>query len=769
MFTSVTFVGLMTSTFSCDSAPTAISPSIAMEVRELFRNLEKEAECALCLHTVKKPKTLPCLHSFCLICLDNLANFARRQLQTAVSCPVCLTPFQIPEGDTFAGLPTAFHLNRLVDVLALEHGGAQTQSCSSCEENTAATCYCFDCHDFFCTACVKVHSRMKMSRGHRSVGIDNLQAQDIEELIQRPVMCAEKYHDKEPLEYYCQQCKVCICHKCGFVNHDRHEKVDIQQAAEEHKLQMVDALEKAKKEFAGWEKDFNRRTEFLEKRREEIIAAQNKVRTTMEEIIGVLREHETTMINKLSDILDAQRRDHATQRLNFDLFAAKLRSTLEYGDAIMQRSIGAEILQAEPCVFERCEELMKTNKLSFRKLPFVDYVANAANLQKVRLLDLGRVVCSDTDPSRSVAVGRGLQAAQVGVETEFTVTQEDAEGKLFYCEDDRVTATVRSSTGEHLQEKIEDSKDGKYRVTYTPESAGQHDVLVTINGEPLPGSPWSVQVTPYQYQTLFTFGSKGTGPGQFDGPVAIAVSQSTGNIAVADYFNCRIQMFSSKGRYLREFDRAGPGDDRLAWPVSVAVTSCGSVIVRHGAFAGFKTMSVLTENGQFIKHINQHLREPGIVSVGQDGHLIACDWGDNTIKILSPDGTELLRSFGVPDCDSCPSFAIHHQDKFFVSYFSGRSIKVFNTEGKFLYNITSEETGDGQFQDPCGLAVDKFNNLIVCDSGNTKLRMFTLDGKFLGKIEEQLTGIVAPGSVAVANDGHVFVTDRTKNCVHVLH
>ena len=91
-----------------------------MDVQQLFRNLQKEAECPLCLETVNNPKTLPCLHSFCLECLDKHAGFARRQLQATIKCPVCQTSFQIPEGDSFKNLPTSYHLNRLVDVLALK-------------------------------------------------------------------------------------------------------------------------------------------------------------------------------------------------------------------------------------------------------------------------------------------------------------------------------------------------------------------------------------------------------------------------------------------------------------------------------------------------------------------------------------------------------------------------------------------------------------------------------------------------------------------------
>ena len=147
-----------------------------MDVQQLFRNLQKEAECPLCLETVNNPKTLPCLHSFCLECLDKHAGFARRQLQATIKCPVCQTSFQIPEGDSFKNLPTSYHLNRLVDVLALKDSGAQAQKCGSCDENNTASSYCFVCQSFLCTPCFEAHQRLKATRGHRNVVIEKLQA-----------------------------------------------------------------------------------------------------------------------------------------------------------------------------------------------------------------------------------------------------------------------------------------------------------------------------------------------------------------------------------------------------------------------------------------------------------------------------------------------------------------------------------------------------------------------------------------------------------------
>lgn len=79
--------------------------------------------------------------------------------------------------------------------------------------------------------------------------MDNLQAQDVQELIQRPVMCSQQYHEDQPLEFYCEDCKVLVCHKCSVVSHNRHSMTDIQKAAEGQKSQMGEVVAKVKAEI----------------------------------------------------------------------------------------------------------------------------------------------------------------------------------------------------------------------------------------------------------------------------------------------------------------------------------------------------------------------------------------------------------------------------------------------------------------------------------------------------------------------------------------
>ena len=73
---------------------------------------------------------------------------------------------------------------------------------------------------------------------------------------------------------------------------------------------------------------------------------------------------------------------------------------------------------------------------------------------------------------------------------------------------------------------------------------------IQVNGQPLTGSPWVVQV-PHQDQFAFYVLSTGKHV-EYYWPIDIAVREKTGTIAVTDRDNERIEMFSSDGSFLRE-------------------------------------------------------------------------------------------------------------------------------------------------------------------------------------------------------------------------
>ena len=657
-------------------------------------------------------------------------------------------------------MPASYHLNRLVDVLALKDGGTQAQKCSSCDENNTASSYCFVCQIFLCTACFEAHQRLKTTRGHRNVVIQNLNVQDVQELIHRPAVCSQQYHENQPLEFYCEECKVLICHKCSVVGHNRHTMTDTQKAAQVQKMQMKDALKKVKAETVIYDNEIRKQTELMDKTKNEILSAEKKMTDAVEERIRELREHERVMKAKFAEIYEAQQKHYATRLENFELVLTQLQSCIERGESALERNVSAEILQTNQIIVGRCEELLNVTKPDIYKPPHVNYIVeNQLNP------GLDRIVVSNTDPLLCLAEVDNQELVREKTVADFIIVTRDSGGKQCYHEDDQVKVNIITPADDQLETEIKDTKDGKYTVTYTPQCVGQHRVEIQVNGQPLTGSPWVVQVIPHQYQFAFQFGSEGKEQGQFKCPWDIAVNDKTRTLAVADFNNERVQMFGFDGNFLREISlEAGTS--------SVAFTESGDLLSSVDNDDNKITLYLYTEGGQFIRYISdEHVKTPWYISVGSDGRIITCDYDDKTIKVLSPDGKDILQSFRAPGCDAEPWFVVYQQDKFFVSYPEANRVMVFNNAGEYLYDIGSEGTGDGQFSGPTGLAIDKFDRLIVCVAGNRRLQLFTLDGKYFAKVAAGSLFVhnSHPFGCAVPDTGHLFVTDNNKHCIFVFN
>jgi len=87
------------------------------------------------------------------------------------------------------------------------------------------------------------------------------------------------------------------------------------------------------------------------------------------------------------------------------------------------------------------------------------------------------------------------------------------------------------------------------------------------------------------------------------------------------------------------------------------------------------------------------------------------------------------------------------------------SVKVFSEEGVPLYDI-------GEFEGPASLAIDKFDQLIVCDAVKSSVQILTLDGKVVGWLVRELG--ICPCSVAVTRNGGALVSDVNKNRIYVF-
>jgi sugar lactone lactonase YvrE len=104
------------------------------------------------------------------------------------------------------------------------------------------------------------------------------------------------------------------------------------------------------------------------------------------------------------------------------------------------------------------------------------------------------------------------------------------------------------------------------------------DVDASGNGWVALQSTHKVAAVDSELNPIFSFGSEGTGNGQFRHPADIAVADS-GNVLVTDDLNARVQVFESDGTYLRQFGTGGTGNAQFNAPRGVDVAGGNQLVV----------------------------------------------------------------------------------------------------------------------------------------------------------------------------------------------
>ena len=131
-----------------------------MDLQTLLHNLHEEVSCSVCMSPFTDPKILPCFHTFCLHCLNELQRTSGKHGE--ISCPECRRKFQVPGSGYPKDLPTNFRMNSLLDVMAIQKCNVAGVKCGNCDKTSAQSFYCFKCCTFWCNDCIASCRRLRI-------------------------------------------------------------------------------------------------------------------------------------------------------------------------------------------------------------------------------------------------------------------------------------------------------------------------------------------------------------------------------------------------------------------------------------------------------------------------------------------------------------------------------------------------------------------------------------------------------------------------------
>ena len=162
--------------------------------------------------------------------------------------------------------------------------------------------------------------------------------------------------------------------------------------------------------------------------------------------------------------------------------------------------------------------------------------------------------------------------------------------------------------------------------------------------------------------------------------MAVAHDRS-GNIIVGD--STRIQLFSSSGTFISKWATPhGTNDGEIYYPTSIAVNKIGHVIV-----SGSTGVQMFNANGTFL------------------------------MKLVAPQGGAFSSAHVAVDNKGVGQIIVSDSDN--------SKIHLYNSVGTYISSFGSFGSGDGEFNQPNGVAIDENGNIYVCDRMNNRIQYIT--------------------------------------------
>ena len=524
-----------------------------MDIQTLLNNLHEEISCSVCMCKYTDPKQLPCLHSFCLHCLNGIQRTSGRR--DKIACPECRQESKVPDNGNLAALPTNFRINSLLDVLAIQECNTTGVKCGNCDERTRHSHYCFQCYAFWCEECIGLHNRIKANKDHYSLALEEFREQDFENILKRPSFCGIPGHGKKEMEFFCKICKVAICNACALLDHEGHAKMPLEMAANERKVRLKSAIDSQKKRAQAKKSQIEKLNEYCNEVQERAACVKRNAQEYADSI------HAAIEAKKLEIFDDVERRAQLSLEhigLQMDKFVEQVKqheSEIERTETIIKRSTSAEIMQPNDVLnIILREESSKEETVTDRENE--SFSARLSFVKNQKLFDLacgeqiGSLKSTQTRAQQSSADGKGINEAIVGLEAQLVVTTRNTEGQQ--CHDDYdsiVSLEIRNRQGNNCAAdvQVQDNKDGTFKIKYFAKKTGTCSASVKVNGEHIRGSPFEVEVKPRQFRPVLSFGEQ-----ILKDPWGVAVNEQD-EIAVSDVGNHKIHLFKSDGTHIRSF------------------------------------------------------------------------------------------------------------------------------------------------------------------------------------------------------------------------
>ena len=698
-----------------------------------LKKVEEELNCSICLDTYSDPKLLQCFHAYCRKCLVKLV-VRDQQRQLILTCPICRHDTPVPANGV-AGLQPAFQINHLLEIME-EHKKAAADPPASAEKAERDS--------------ASLTSRDKVK------------------------VCCREHAGKE-VELFCETCGEPVCVKCALKGgkHHSHDCEELDKAFERYKVEVTASLEPMEKQVTTITKALAQLDARCAEISDQRAAVEADVHTAFGKLQRILDTRKTELIGQLHHITQRKLKGLAVQRDQLETTLAQLSSCLGFMRESLKTGSQEEVLLMKSSVVKQVKELTTTFHPDMLKPSTeADVIFSALTDVTTACRSYGQVSAPGLpDPSKCHATGKGIEAAVVGEMSTVVLQAVNFKGQP--CKEPIQSSEcelVSELSGTRTRGSVERKGQSQYEINYQPTIKGRHQLHVKVEGQHIRGSPFTISAkSPVEKLGTPILTLRGVIV-----PRGVAINQR-GEVIVAERGGHCVSVFSPSGEKLRTFGTHGSGQGQFQSPCGVAVDDEWNILFVADTYN--HRIQKFTPEGQFLTAVGTEGKGPlqfdlpnDIVLNSANKKVYVTDNLNHRVQVLNSDLT-FSSSFG--KCGSGKGqfaypcgIACDSTGKVYVADQDNHRVQVFTAEGKFLKMFGRHGAGRGELSVPCGVAIDSNDMIYVSEWGNSHVSVFTSEGVFVtsfGSLGEGPGQFKGHRGVAVDNSGVVYVCD-VLNC-----
>ena len=705
--------------------------------------------CPVCYQLFKKPKYLPCHHSYCEQCLEKM------QVQSKIICPECRKEAIVPPGGV-KDFDNNFFINRLVDEFILKRKveGEAEVKCDECCGEDPVVAFCPDCTMFLCHVCNECHKRSVKSRGHGIVPLTELRSKK-DVTIQpkaKALVCSE--HEYE-LKHYCESCDELVCLYCTMKKHNGHNHDTVKNMVGKHREELKKVIAPVEEMIRGLSDTHDDIEKMRKKIKQQGGQVNKKIDQHYDGVIQKLMEQKEQLKQQVHDTVSQKEKAVTTQLEEVEYAQAGVLSMKELNDAV-ERSSDQEVLSVKKQVIDRMQQI--TDNYKKVNIPPVQQ-ATMEFVPTKEALPLFGLLCSTARPDPKKSVVDLPRYSIKGQNTKFSITTKDKNGDR--CSRRGCQVSVQLG-GVDDTTQVRDNNNGSYVASFVPQQVGEVKLSVSVNGEQIKGSPYSVMVRDY---TSVNKPSKiVNNDGNMGNTWGISFSKN-GMWAVADLSNHCVHIFNGEDQLVRKFGSHGSGNGQFDGPAGVAFDSDDHLYVADNYNHRVQKFTI---DGKYVLQFGKLKYSRGLAV--HNHKLYVADYGNHRISVFQTDG-KFHHTIGSGQLSIPHDVTVNGNNQLLIADNDHHCIYTFTLDGDYVGKFSTRGTGRGQLIHPYGVAVDLYGFILVADTHNHRVSIFDEDGNFVHCFGSQGLAIgqfQRPYGIAVSANGHVYVSDRDNYRIQVF-